>query len=583
MADWLKNKRITKYLTPYRLAFLINGCFLLAFLISGTMKYETSDDFLMEMIVSGSYSGDASPYIMFMNPLIGVLLSFLYQITTSVNWYFYFQLLLIYCSMSIITAQLFKKRTDALSVLCSLAFVSFFSHDLYQLMQFTKTAMICLACGELLVLENMTGSAWNKKETAIGIVLAAVGAMIRRTCLMIAMAFAAVNLLLWLWAKYRQGDSVFAFKRISICVCIIGAVFGFVWGTSAGYDLVHPKYAAFNDYQAVRASIIDYEPPAYQEISQELQAIDISENDYYNLILYQVGDRSVYTDEKMEQIANIVNEHQELPSFSEIFNKIISRHYERYLCVLGVLSLGFLLCALKKNTVLAFLCHFCAAFLLLLYLYIQRRVVYRAEFIIFLTMAVNLLYLFISNENRLDRHFTKSSMICSALILLLSVPSFIPRHDYGYTAMFESWENHLSKYRVSFIKNKQNELLKEINDNPDHIYYMGFQSTIQSVYLNYDPRLPMQADSLFDNAVYLGGVSFMHPSHSDWLLEHRLSENMDELLKDHVYLIENNHEDVFLKFIQEHYNQNAKLKPVKEVDGYQIWKIYVDNDFASAN
>ena len=106
MADWLKSKRIIDYLTPYRLAFLINGCFLLLFLISGTMKYETSDDFLMEMIVSGGYSGEPSPFVMFMNPLIGICLSFCYRMLLGINWFFYFQLLWIYLSMSVITVQI---------------------------------------------------------------------------------------------------------------------------------------------------------------------------------------------------------------------------------------------------------------------------------------------------------------------------------------------------------------------------------------------------------------------------------------------------------------------------------------------
>ena len=79
----MKKKKITSYfanITPFQLAFLINALFLICYLISGTMKYEVSDDFMMEVMVSGAYTGTPSPYIMFMNPLIGLFLSTLYNL-----------------------------------------------------------------------------------------------------------------------------------------------------------------------------------------------------------------------------------------------------------------------------------------------------------------------------------------------------------------------------------------------------------------------------------------------------------------------------------------------------------------------
>ena len=102
----MKKKKITSYfanITPFQLAFLINALFLICYLISGTMKYEVSDDFMMEVMVSGAYTGTPSPYIMFMNPLIGLFLSTLYKLHASLNWYFYFQVAMIFLSLTGIT------------------------------------------------------------------------------------------------------------------------------------------------------------------------------------------------------------------------------------------------------------------------------------------------------------------------------------------------------------------------------------------------------------------------------------------------------------------------------------------------
>lgn len=163
-----------------------------------------------------------------------------------------------------------------------------------------------------------------------------------------------------------------------------------------------------------------------------------------------------------------------------------------------------------------------------------------------------------------------------ALILLLGlqIPSFLPKHKNGFEAMYESWENHISKYRASFQENRKNELLKEIQDHPNQIYFMGFQTTIQSVYLNYDPRFALQHDQLFNNAAYMGGVIFAHPTHVIWLQQHYLEENLNVLLKEDVYLIENLYQEEFLRFIREHYDESVELEYQKEVDGYQIWKLY---------
>lgn len=227
--------------------------------------------------------------------------------------------------------------------------------------------------------------------------------MIRRTCLYLAIAFAAVQLVLWLWTQFRQGKIEFALKRIGVCLCMLAVVFGLVWGSSNAYDDVHPEYARYKEYQALRSDIIDYQPPAYEDIASDLQKINISKNDYYNLILFQIGDQSVYTREKLEQIAELAKDYKKDLSFSDIKQEIKERQYERYLCVLGVLLLGILVCVFKKNTMMILFGQACVALVLLAHLYVQRRVVYRAEFIIFLTMAVNILAVYIIYEDRTKR------------------------------------------------------------------------------------------------------------------------------------------------------------------------------------
>ena len=44
--------------------FCINLVLLILFAFSGCMKYEVSDDFIMEMVVSGAYTGSPSSFLL---------------------------------------------------------------------------------------------------------------------------------------------------------------------------------------------------------------------------------------------------------------------------------------------------------------------------------------------------------------------------------------------------------------------------------------------------------------------------------------------------------------------------------------
>ena len=83
--------------------FCINLVLLILFAFSGCMKYEVSDDFIMEMVVSGAYTGSPSSFIMFMHPMIGIVLSMLYTFIATINWYFIFQIAVIFTSLCIIS------------------------------------------------------------------------------------------------------------------------------------------------------------------------------------------------------------------------------------------------------------------------------------------------------------------------------------------------------------------------------------------------------------------------------------------------------------------------------------------------
>ena len=93
MINWMKKH-------PFVMCLLFQCILLTLYLLSGTMKYEVSDDFMMQLMVSGAYGTGASD-MMFTSPLLAMTLSWLYQTLPFVNWYFYFQASMIMLSLRI--------------------------------------------------------------------------------------------------------------------------------------------------------------------------------------------------------------------------------------------------------------------------------------------------------------------------------------------------------------------------------------------------------------------------------------------------------------------------------------------------
>lgn len=70
---------------PFAMCLTIQLILLVLYIISGTMKYEVSDDFMMQMMVSGAY-GTAASDMMFTSPFLAIVLSALYQVLPFINW-----------------------------------------------------------------------------------------------------------------------------------------------------------------------------------------------------------------------------------------------------------------------------------------------------------------------------------------------------------------------------------------------------------------------------------------------------------------------------------------------------------------
>ena len=128
-------------------SLLINLTFLFLALLFCDMKYEVSDDFIMDAILSGALGHNYNEHLLFSNILYGYLLKFLYSITEKISWYFVFQVVICFVSLTSLCYIVLKRNNSLIGLIFCLIFVSFFSDDLYILVQFTKTATVATCAG----------------------------------------------------------------------------------------------------------------------------------------------------------------------------------------------------------------------------------------------------------------------------------------------------------------------------------------------------------------------------------------------------------------------------------------------------
>ena len=109
-------------------SLLINLTFLFLALLFCDMKYEVSDDFIMDAILSGALGHNYNEHLLFSNILYGYLLKFLYSITKKISWYFVFQVVICFVSLTslcyivlyvFICYFLFRKKTKAYDNRCA--------------------------------------------------------------------------------------------------------------------------------------------------------------------------------------------------------------------------------------------------------------------------------------------------------------------------------------------------------------------------------------------------------------------------------------------------------------------------------
>lgn len=572
------------------IAIGINIIFLSCVLLFCDIKYEVSDDFVMASIMSGAYGGDFNPQLIFVNTVVGYILLPLYHLFPQVSWYLVFQLFLCFFAFVLVTYMLLERNGKPVGVLLSIFLITFFSDDVYVLPQFTKTAAFVFMAGAVVFLWGT----FVEKSLVIQIIsaiLCVIGSMVRFSGIFLMGSFILLILFyefLNLWHK-KVGWKNYLYVFISGIILMMSVLGIRMLDLYTYHNDAQSEF--FLKYNTARGQIVDQKDYGYAAYEKELKKIGISEVDYNMLKTWNFDDENYFTLEKMEQVASIITKYnsKNKVSIENAFQEIQNRKVVGYPVFLACLILLILSICINKKFLWC-LGMFVIGLALEMYFVLSGRIVYRVEYGIFMGIFLGILYFW----NNQTLHFLEEKIYMKKLIITLSslfmiiqLPLYVPdysykkvttekRREYIDSIFNASWEYDARKYRsVVNKKGKKNGLLEEIENHKENMYFFDFATAIQSLYYEWNPveNVPRGYNN---NALYLGGIMTNLPC-VDWVLEQRGIESpIQSLVQKHVYLVDNAWLELKLDYLQQHYYPNAWAELYKEIDGYQIWKIYAE-------
>ena len=578
-------------------AFLLNGAFLLCAILFCDIKYEVSDDFMMEAVLSGAFGQGYNAHLLFSNIFLGYALKIMYMVIPVVSWYFVFQISVCFFSLTVATYVILEHNTRPVGLLFSFLLVTFFSDDVYILPQFTKAAALAICAGGVLFLYGLWECEGKKKMISLigGFILILCGSLIRFSCIYVAGGFLIGLFCKYVWDRYRKYDwktiqkngwHLKIISRVLYCALVIIAMF-LLSATSEMIWLQHPDYAEYNYYSELRSSIVDMKSYGYDSVAEEFEAIGLDKTDYQMIASWNFIEESQYSMELLEEVAQIKKDCHKA-KMSEpwaLWNALVNREYWTYMPVAGIVLMLLLYCLLKKKKPRYAFGQILIIMGYLVYFAYRGRQVYRVEYGVFVSAAICIASTI--QCGRINATMKRMTKYLVVMLGICKIPLYLPDMNYvtmteqeyiAYTVntLRDSADYDVKKYGIDVYSNPAfGELVSTMENDTEHYYLVDFQSGIQLLYFNYKPWIRVE-QGYFQNYSYLGGVDTHHPAKKyTWSLKGIDEENpYKDLVKDSVYVVDIKYHTTKYNYLKEHYYPDLRAELVADIDGFYIWKYY---------
>ena len=610
-----KLKSVTDYFAshPLLLSFLFNLVAFLFRIIVFEIKYEVSDDYITDAVLSGAYGMGYDPQLLFGNIILGYFLLFLYKLIPTISFYFVLLILLSFISCTIVLYLMFKKKVNAITVCIAVIFLAFATDDLYVLVQFTKVASAAGIAGGLLILHGLFESENHMiPSVVLGSLMMISSSMLRFSNILIYCAFLVVAFLYNVYLKLSDKDSntktddrkkeyIGILIRFIVCVVIVASLYGLMylgeWLTDRD-----PTHREFNEYHVLRCNITDKTMPDFESVKNDYKGLGFDYIDYVMINSWNFDDREIYSNETLRKVAQLQQKAVASSpiTLSDMFFILYSRGVFNYPVAFTLYIPALLALGLDKKRFYSLILILVTFAMFAGFVY-YGRTMYRVEWGVYFCAASCLLAGFNYNENSKLAKLKKilfnkeisTVAIYLIILLLLLLMTRVPRiinkfsllncSDEEYKYFFDNTMLYSGYYLTDKIgfptitRKPSSNIIERLENDPNHYYIVDFATGIQDLYFDYDPWIRPEQGLFCDHYAYFGGCTMRHPGEI-YALEMNGCDPYNpfkNLTKDNILLVDNWGYEYKITYIRRYYNADAEIELVDVIDGYPIWNIFI--------
>ena len=307
------------------------------------IRFEENDDVFMCLIANGGYTGVPDCHLVFINALYGKVLTWLYAIIPSIEWYtISFCVLHIISMTSIIYYIVSKEGENKIIIILWSLFVYVIWICIVLSLQFTTTAGIVVIAGCCLMYRNKIES------NILGGILIVIASLIR---------FQVVGLVVLLWLPVFVFRFNLEYKKY-IPLLIVGLCVILLKIADTGF-YQSPEWKYFKEYNYIRGQLNDNPNANNDDIFNQLPP-KIKEADY-NMFLNFMADPTIMN---LETIKKLNQNIKRIAIEDKIKNVSTLQRYASVLFLLACITILLLIGETKRNIIfvlLSFLLFFIVA------------------------------------------------------------------------------------------------------------------------------------------------------------------------------------------------------------------------------
>lgn len=368
--EWLdESSHAQRLVLSFALSLLICAPFCL-----GTAEPLTDDDYSIAFYLSNLIPGQG--LCLFINALLSNLIFGLSTVAPQVSWFFIVEKTSAFLAIwALVFASLSYVYAPAGFLMVSFTVRFCLTHCLVA-SNITYVAGLASAVGTLYLVAGALNDRMGIPSRVIGVLLLTLGLLWREEMFLACIPFLALGLF---GRLLQEGVS-----RKSILSCVgVACLVVLACGAAVAVDRFEWRadgWREWREYNSPRARISDYPMPTWEDASEDLQAIGLSENDYRMMRLWATADTDVFDTETLGKVADLhlptIKSGSSLPTLAKSYARDMASRRRFFVPVL----LAFVLsCAYRKRGTLAQLGALAATLCMCVYFLLVNRLVDRVE------------------------------------------------------------------------------------------------------------------------------------------------------------------------------------------------------------